>query len=73
MWNIVFSTKFSELTYWKLIVNRSENLYIDLGCEFINPSTPESDYQITSPKSITPASHIKVMRIKEMITNYTSS
>ena len=29
---------------------------------------PKSDYHLISPYNITPVSHIKVMRIKEMIT-----
>ena len=34
----------------------------------MNP-LPRSDYNLNSPYNITPESHIKVMRIKEMITN----
>ena len=33
------------------------------------PFNPESDQHLSSPSSMTPASHSKVMRIKEMITN----
>ena len=37
---------------------------------FLNNLTPKSDKQlIISPYNITPESSIKVMRIKEMITN----
>ena len=32
-------------------------------------STPQSDLHLISPYNITPKSHIKVMRIKDMITN----
>ena len=35
----------------------------------LNPLTPESDQHLTSPYNITPESNIKVMGIKEMITN----
>ena len=35
----------------------------------VNPLTPKSDKRLISPFNITPESHIKVMRIKEMITN----
>ena len=35
---------------------------------FINPLTLNSDQHLTSPYNIIPESHIKVMRIKEMIT-----
>ena len=35
-----------------------------------NPLTPESDQHLISPFNITPESHIKVMRIKEMIINW---
>ena len=34
----------------------------------INSLNPNSDYHLTSPYNITPESHIKVMRIKEMVT-----
>ena len=34
----------------------------------MNP-LPRSDYNLISPYNITSESHIKVMRIKEMITN----
>ena len=39
----------------------------------IIPLTSKSDMHPTSPYDITPVSHIKVMRIKEMINNYRSS
>ena len=39
----------------------------------INPLTPKSDHHLISPYNITPESHIKVMRIKEMITSDRSS
>ena len=35
----------------------------------INPLTLTSDWHVISPYNITPESHIKVMRIKGMITN----
>ena len=39
-------------------------------CSFtINPLTPKSDQHLISPYNITLESHIKVMRIKEMINN----
>ena len=34
-----------------------------------NPLTPRSDQHLISPYNITPESHIKVMRIKEVITS----
>ena len=34
----------------------------------VNPLNPESDQHLISPYNITPESHIKVVRIKEMIT-----
>ena len=34
----------------------------------INSLNPKSDYHLTSPYNINPESHIKVMRIKEMVT-----
>ena len=39
----------------------------------LNSLTPKSDQRLISPYNITPESHIKVMRIKEMITNQRSS
>ena len=39
----------------------------------INPLTPESDQHLISPYNITPESHMKVTRKKEMITSQTSS
>ena len=39
----------------------------------LNPLTPKSDQYLNSPYNITPESHIKVMRIKEMVTNLRSS
>ena len=35
----------------------------------VNYLTPKSDEHLISPYNITPESHIKVMRIKEMTTN----
>ena len=37
--------------------------------ECFNPLTPKSDQHLISPHNITPELHIKVLRIKEMITN----
>ena len=37
-----------------------------------NPVTPMSDSHLISPYNITPESHVKVTRIKEMITNWRS-
>ena len=34
-----------------------------------NPLTPKGDQHLISPYNISPESHIKVMRIKEMITS----
>ena len=38
-------------------------------CTANNTLIPESDKHLISPFNITPESHIKVMRIKEMIIN----
>ena len=38
----------------------------------INPLNPKSNQHLISPYNITPESHIKVMRTKEMITNQRS-
>ena len=35
----------------------------------INSLNPESDYYGISPYNITPESHVKILRIKEMITD----
>ena len=34
-----------------------------------NPLNPKNDLQLISHYKITPESHVKIMRIKEMITN----
>ena len=39
-----------------------------IGNQGVNPLTAKSDQHLISPNNITPESHIKVMRIKEMIT-----
>ena len=41
-------------------------------CELLSPLNPKSDYDLISSYNITLELHIKVMRIKEMITNYKS-
>ena len=38
----------------------------------INPFTPKSDQHLKSPYNITPKSHIKAIRIKEMVSNQRS-
>ena len=35
----------------------------------LNPLIPKSDQHLISPYNITPESHIRVMRKKEMVTN----
>ena len=40
-----------------------------LNSQDINSLNPESDNYGISPYNITPESHVKIMRIKEMITN----
>ena len=42
-------------------------------CTVNNTLIPESDQHLISPFNITPESHIKVMRIKEMIINWRTS
>ena len=37
--------------------------------KLLNPKTPKSDWRLISPYNIILESNIKVMRIKEMITN----
>ena len=39
----------------------------------VNPLTPKTDKHLVSPNSITHELHIKVMKIKKMITKYRSS
>ena len=41
--------------------------------EVFYPLTLEGDKQIISPDNITPQSHIKIMRVKKMITNKRTS
>ena len=40
-----------------------------LNSQDINSLNPESDYYGISPYNITPESHVKILRIKEMITD----
>ena len=42
-------------------------------CTANNTLIPESDQHLISPFNITPESHIKVMRVKEMIINRKTS
>ena len=44
-------------------------MHTDVKVLRVNPLTPKSDTHLISPYNCTPESHIKVMRIKEMITN----
>ena len=43
-----------------------------LGALFLNPLNTKSDLHLISPYNVTPESHVKVVRIKEMITNWRS-
>lgn len=52
--------EFSDCEFMKII---------HVNCSRLNPLTPNSDYQLFSPISITPKTNIEVMRIKEMITS----
>ena len=40
-----------------------------LNSQDINSLNPESDYYGISPYNITPESHVKILKIKEMITD----
>ena len=40
---------------------------------YVDPLTPKGDLHLNSPYNTTPESHIKVMRIKEVITNLRNS
>ena len=40
---------------------------------YVDSLTNKGDLHLNSPYSITPESHIKVMRIKEVITNFRNS
>ena len=46
-----------------------ENIQTDVKVRRVNPLNPKSDQHLISPYNITFESHVKVMRIKEMITN----
>ena len=46
---------------------RSQCVSARFAC--LNPSTPKSDWHLISPYNVNPESNIKVMRIKEVITN----
>ena len=55
------------LTYLQ-ITYKLNNHFLLVNSSTINPLNPKSDQHLISPYNITPESHIKVMRIKEMIT-----
>ena len=55
---MIMKTKAFKFMYWG-----------ETRCESPNPLTPKSDQHLIFPHNITPKSNIKVMRIKEMITN----
>ena len=46
-----------------------KNIQTDVKVRRVNPLNPKSDQHLISPYNITFESHVKVMRIKEMITN----
>ena len=53
----------------KLIQSQANsNIHLKI-VKTVNTLIPKSDEHLISPYNITPESHIKVMRIKEMITN----
>ena len=45
----------------------SVQYFLHIEVKKVNPFTPNSDLQLISPYRITTESHIKVMRIKEII------
>ena len=53
---------------WLLLPTNSRSIYMKM-CTVNNILIPESDQHLISPFNVTPESHIKVMRIKEMIIN----
>ena len=46
-----------------------ENIQTDVKVRRVNPLNPKSDQHQISPYNINPESDVRVMRIKEMITN----
>ena len=66
---------FDQLTIHNCIdiVRRNSVLVITHGSLRVNPLIPKSDWHLIFPYNITRESNIKVMRMKEMITNKRSS
>ena len=62
------STKLSPFVVLKNIFKERLKTNLVIGT-YYNPLTPKSDQYPISPDNFTPESDIKVMRIKEMITN----
>ena len=71
-----------QLAFWLSLLSKHCTIPACKGCSctanqhpcslqylFVNPLNPKSDKHLISPYNITPESHIKVMRITEMITN----
>ena len=71
-----------QLTFWLSLLSKHCTIPACKGCSctanqnpcslqylFVNSLNPKSDKHLISPYNITPESHIKVMRITEMITN----
>ena len=69
--NLDFTIIFLLLSLSFFWHHRSDTVVIFLAP--INPLTPEIDQHLISPYNITPESHMKVTRKKEMITGQTSS
>ena len=55
-------SKQRKISSWE--TNKNSGLF-----HLLNPLTPKSDQHLISPYNITPESNIKVMRVKQMITN----
>ena len=55
-------SKQRKISSWE--TNENSGLF-----HILNPLTPKSDQHLISPYNITPESNIKVMRVKQMITN----
>ena len=71
-----------QLAFWLSLLSKHCTIPACKGCSctanqnpcslqylFVNSLNPKSDKHLISPYNITPESHIKVMRITEMITN----
>ena len=56
-------------SYGYVVISFRPNTSAIFFFQLLTPLTPKGKYHLISPYNITPESHVKVTRVKEMITN----